>query len=146
MQQCYSIIYREPCVLYCLQLHTRCSYCHYHLPHSIDYHCRIAYDDISTLHVILSQVGYSLWHLGLAPFYVLLITQHSTDSFLPDIATNTLTSSMDLIHYSFAPLILFRVPYTLDLLPYYLSIANGAGGVGIFELLVFQCFVQKLSS
>ena len=27
------------------------------------------------------------------------------------------------------------------LLPYYLSIANGAGGVGIFELLVFQCFI-----
>ena len=49
--------------------------------------------------------------------------------------------AMDLIPYSFAPLILFRVPYTLDLLPYYLSIANGAGGVGIFELLVFQCFV-----
>ena len=48
---------------------------------------------------------------------------------------------MSLIHYSFAPLILCRVPYTLDLLPYYLSIANGAGGVGIFELLVFQCFV-----
>ena len=46
--------------------------------------------------------------------------------------------SMSLIHYSFAPLILFRVPYTLDLLPYYLSIANGTGGV---ELLVFQCFV-----
>ena len=50
-------------------------------------------------------------------------------------------SSMDLIHYSFVPLVLFRVPYTLDLLPYYLSIANGAGGVGIFELLVFQCFI-----
>ena len=48
---------------------------------------------------------------------------------------------MSLIHYSFAPLILFCVPYTLDLLLYYLSIANGAGGVGIFELLVFQCFV-----
>ena len=48
---------------------------------------------------------------------------------------------MDLIHYSFAPLILFRVPYTLDLLPQHLSIANGAGGVGIIELLVFQCFV-----
>ena len=48
---------------------------------------------------------------------------------------------IDLIPYSFAPLILFHVPYTLDLLPYYLSIANGAGGVGIFELLVFQCFV-----
>ena len=48
---------------------------------------------------------------------------------------------MDLIHYLFAPLILFRVPYTLDLLLYYLSIANDAGGVGIFELLVFQCFV-----
>ena len=49
--------------------------------------------------------------------------------------------TMDLIHYSFALLILFRVPYTLDLLPYYLLIANGAGGVGIFELLVFQYFV-----
>ena len=48
---------------------------------------------------------------------------------------------MDLIHYSFAPLILFRVPYTFDLLPYYLSITNGAGDVGIFELLVFQCLV-----
>ena len=24
---------------------------------------------------------------------------------------------MDLIHYSFVPLIVFRVPYTLDLLP-----------------------------
>ena len=49
--------------------------------------------------------------------------------------------TMDLIPYSFVPLILFRVPYTLDLLPYYLSIANGTGGVGIFEFLVFQCFV-----
>ena len=49
--------------------------------------------------------------------------------------------TMVLIHYSFAPLILFRVPYMLDLLPYYLSIANGAGGVGIIELLVLQCFV-----
>ena len=49
--------------------------------------------------------------------------------------------AMDLIPYSFAPHILFLVPYTLDLLPYYLSIANGAGGVGIFELFVFQCFV-----
>ena len=48
--------------------------------------------------------------------------------------------AMDLIPYSSAPLILFCVPYTLDLLPYYLSIANGAGGVAIFELLVFQCF------
>ena len=48
---------------------------------------------------------------------------------------------LDLIPYSFAPLILFLVPYMLDLLPYYLSIANGAEGVGIFELFVFQCFV-----
>ena len=48
---------------------------------------------------------------------------------------------MDLIHYLFAPLILLRVPYTLNLLPYYLLIANGTGGVGIFKLLVFQCFV-----
>ena len=52
-----------------------------------------------------------------------------------------LRPSMDLIPYSFAPLNLFLVPYTLDLLPYYLSFANGAGGVGIFELFVFQCFV-----
>ena len=44
---------------------------------------------------------------------------------------------MDLIHYLFMPLILFRVLYTLDLLPYHLLIANGAGGVGIFELLIF---------
>ena len=36
---------------------------------------------------------------------------------------------------------LFRVLYTLNLLPYYLSIANGTSGVGIFHLLVFQCFV-----
>ena len=50
---------------------------------------------------------------------------------------------MDLIPYSFVPLILFRVPYTLDLLPYYLSIANGAGGVGILELLVFQCLYRS---
>ena len=38
---------------------------------------------------------------------------------------------MNLIRYSFAPLILFRVPYTLDFLPKHLSIANGAGAVGI---------------
>ena len=44
---------------------------------------------------------------------------------------------MDLIPYSFAPLILFLVPYTLDLLPYYLSIANGAGGVGTFRISMF---------
>ena len=25
-------------------------------------------------------------------------------------------------------------------------LANGTGGIGIFELLVFRCFVQKLSS
>ena len=48
---------------------------------------------------------------------------------------------MDLIPYSFAPLILFRVPYTLNLFPYYLLIASGAGGVGIFELLVYS--IQK---
>ena len=48
--------------------------------------------------------------------------------------------------YLFAPLTLFRVSYMLDLLLYYLLIANGAGGIGLFELLVFQCFVQKLSS
>ena len=47
--------------------------------------------------------------------------------------------TMDLIHYSFSPLILFCVPYMLDLLPYYLSIANGARGVAFLNL-VFQCF------
>ena len=49
--------------------------------------------------------------------------------------------AMDLNHYLFTPLILFCDPHTLDLLPYYLSIANGTGGVGIFELFIFQCFV-----
>ena len=48
---------------------------------------------------------------------------------------------MDLIPYSFTSHILFLVPYTLNLLLYYLSIANGDGGVGILELFVFQCFV-----
>ena len=50
---------------------------------------------------------------------------------------------MDLIHYSFAPLILFRVPYTLDLLPYYLSIANGARGVGIFDFSYFNVLYRS---
>ena len=55
------------------------------------------------------------------------------------------STAMDLISYSFAPLILFRVPYTLDLLLYYLSSANGTGGVRIFELLKgFKQFVFKL--
>ena len=58
-----------------------------------------------------------------------------------EIVSNHFITTMDLIPYLFTPLILFRVPYTLDLLPYYLSIANGAGGVAIFELLVFQYFV-----
>ena len=49
--------------------------------------------------------------------------------------------AMDLIHYLFMLFILFRVPYMLDLLPYYLSIINGTGGVGFFEFLVFKCFV-----
>ena len=53
------------------------------------------------------------------------------------------TTGMDLIHYLFTYL---SVPYMLDLLPYYLSIANGAGDVGIFELLVFHYFVEKLLS
>ena len=44
---------------------------------------------------------------------------------------------MDLIHYSFAPLILFLVPYALDLFLYYLSIANGARGVGILNFSYF---------
>ena len=60
---------------------------------------------------------------------------------IPAELDDTLSNLMDLIPYSFVPLILFLVPYTLDFLPYYLSVANGAGGVGIFELLIFRCFV-----
>ena len=52
---------------------------------------------------------------------------------------------MDLIHYSFVPLILFCVLYMLDLLPYYLSIAIGAGGVGIFELLCISMFCIEVN-
>ena len=51
---------------------------------------------------------------------------------------------MDLIHCSFAPLILFRVLYTFDFLPYYLLIANGAGGVGIFEFLILHSYFNVL--
>ena len=50
---------------------------------------------------------------------------------------------MSLIHYSFGPLILFLVPYTLDLLPYYLSIANGAGGVGILNFSYFNVLYRS---
>ena len=50
---------------------------------------------------------------------------------------------MDFIHYSFALLILFRVPYMLNFLPYYLLIENGAWGVGIYELLLFQCLYRS---
>ena len=39
---------------------------------------------------------------------------------------------MSLIHYSFTLLVLFLGPNMLDLLPYHLSFANGAGGVDIF--------------
>ena len=45
--------------------------------------------------------------------------------------------AMDLLYYSLAPLILFCVLYTLNYLPYYLSIANGAGGVGILNFSYF---------
>ena len=51
--------------------------------------------------------------------------------------------SMDLIYYSFMPLTLFRVPYMLDFLPYYLSIANGAGGVGILNFLYFNVLYRS---
>ena len=50
---------------------------------------------------------------------------------------------MDLIHYLFAPLILFRVLYTLDLLPYYLAIANGAGGVAFLNFLYFNVLYRS---
>ena len=50
---------------------------------------------------------------------------------------------MSLIHYLFAPLILFRVPNRLDLLPYYLSIANGAGGVGILNFSYFNVLYRS---
>ena len=51
--------------------------------------------------------------------------------------------TMDLIHYSFAPLILFCVPYTLDLLPYYLSIANSAGGVVFLNFSYFNVLYRS---
>ena len=50
---------------------------------------------------------------------------------------------MDLIHYSFAPLILFRVPYVLHLFPYYLSIANGARSVGILNFSYFNVLYRS---
>ena len=50
---------------------------------------------------------------------------------------------MSLIHYSLMPFILYLVPFTVGLLLQYLSFANGAGGVDIFKLYVFQCFVVK---
>ena len=50
---------------------------------------------------------------------------------------------MDLIQYLFAPLILFCVPYMLDLLPYYLSIVNGAGGVGILNFSYFNVLYRS---
>ena len=62
-----------------------------------------------------------------------------TRGFMVGFGNNGFTNPMVLIHYSFAPLILFLVSYMLDLLPYYLSIASGTGGIDIFELLVFQC-------
>ena len=43
------------------------------------------------------------------------------------ISENRLPRTMNPIHYSFGPLILFHVPYTFDLLQYDLSIAIGAG-------------------
>ena len=51
---------------------------------------------------------------------------------------------MDLIHYLFVPLNLFCVLYTIDFLPYYLLVANGTGGVGILELLVFKGFLEAI--
>ena len=59
------------------------------------------------------------------------------------LTTQFLCYTMDLIHYLFAPLILFCVPYTLDLLSYYLSIANGAGGVGILNFSYFNVLYRS---
>ena len=50
---------------------------------------------------------------------------------------------MDLIHYSFVPLILFRVPYTLNFFPYYLLIVNDAGGVGILSFSYFNVLYRS---
>ena len=47
---------------------------------------------------------------------------------------------MDLIHYLFVPLILFHVSYTLDLLPYYLLIENGAGDEGIIIIIIYYYY------
>ena len=50
---------------------------------------------------------------------------------------------IDLMQYSFAPLILFCVPYTLDFLPCYLSIANGTGSVGILNFSFFTVLYRS---
>ena len=78
--------------------------------------------------------------IGIATKETILEMIRNTKCTITDISRSL--PIMDLIHYSFVPLILLRVPYALDLLPYYLSIANG--GVGIFELLVFHCEVIEL--
>ena len=62
-------------------------------------------------------------------------------NYIYNVSHSKFSNAMDLIHYLLSPLILFFIPYILDFLPYNLSIANGAGGVGILELLIFQCFV-----
>ena len=50
---------------------------------------------------------------------------------------------MDLIHYSFLPLVLFLLVYTLILLLLHLSFVNGTGGIAIFNLSYFSTFFYR---
>ena len=77
--------------------------------------------------MIISEVSYTC--IG-----EMIATTHS-----PFISVFTL----DLIHYSFMPLILFCVTYTLNLLTYYLSIANGSGGIYI-GILNLMCYIKAI--
>ena len=50
---------------------------------------------------------------------------------------------MSPIHYSFMPLILFLVPYMLDLLLQYLSFVNSVGGVDKFSTSCISMFCRE---
>ena len=96
----------------------------------------ITCDTDSIMNLIhLPHLGFSnhkclMSHLFAITVIKMLFTQNHTTT-IKDIMTPLTTTSrkligllnlrvmtsMDPIHYSFAPLILFRVPYTLDLLP-----------------------------
>ena len=76
-------------------------------------------------------------------FYYIICSNFQLTIHVHEISKTVYFSKMDLIHYSFVPLILFHVPYTPNLPPYYLSIANGTGGVGILNFLYFNVLYKS---